>query len=134
MPRLTPPATSSCSPASASLQPATSDVDQIGVVSQTTLSPGSKTVKKGTRITYTATVAPSPGTKATVTFLIYKSVQGVWTYQGSSTVRCDSAGKATYGRTWTCHAGSFYVRARGERQHVYFLSSQSSISKVTVKK
>jgi hypothetical protein len=117
---------------SASLQAATSDADLVGVVSKTTLSPGSKTVKQGTRITYTATVAPSIGTKATVTFLIYKSVQGVWTYQGSSTARCNSAGKATYARTWSS-PGSFYVRARAN-DTAYYLSSQSPISKVTVRK
>jgi hypothetical protein len=116
---------------SGSLQAATSDADVVGVVSKVALSPGNKTVNRGTKITYTATVTPNAKSNGTVTFLIYKKVSGTWTYQGSSTVRLTSAGKASYARTWSS-PGSFYMRARAN-DNAYYIASQSKISYVTVK-
>ncbi|MEI8334075.1 MAG: Ig-like domain-containing protein [Chloroflexota bacterium] len=116
---------------SGSLQAATSDFDTIGVISRVVLSPGNKTVNRRTKVTYTATVTPNAGTHGTVTFLIYKKVSGTWVYQGSSTVLQNSAGKASYTRTWSS-PGSFYVRARAN-DNTYYTASQSKISYVTVK-
>jgi len=96
---------------SGSLKAATSDTDAIGVVSKIALSPGSKTVRRCTSITNTATVTPIGATGGTVSFLVNKNVKGTWVYQGASTVRLNSAGKASYARPWSS-AYSFYVRAR----------------------
>jgi hypothetical protein len=116
---------------SGALQAATSDTDVVGIVSKVALSPGNRTVNRGTKIKYTATVTPNAKSNGTVTFLIYKSVRGVWVYQGSSTVLLNGAGKASYTRTWSS-PGSFYVRARAN-DNAYYTASQSQISRATVK-
>jgi hypothetical protein len=71
-----------------------------------------RTVARGTRITYTATARPmSPDGQQRISFLIYKRVNGSWAYRTSATVGVDSYGRATFSWRWT-QSGDWYIRAR----------------------
>ena len=91
-----------------------SDVVRVLVRETVALRPGAGTtrsIRAGTRITYTATVRPMPvnGT-ARVSFLIYRRVNGAWVFRTSATRRVGNSGYATF--LWTWARGEWYVRAR----------------------
>ncbi|HEY6058481.1 MAG TPA: GH25 family lysozyme, partial [Candidatus Limnocylindrales bacterium] len=90
-----------------------------------------RTVARGTRITYTATVRPlAPSGGQRVTFLIYRRVGGVWTYRTSATVSADEVGRATFRWRWT--QGEWYIRARANAT-LYNAAALSPIARVTVR-
>ena len=115
----------------ADLAAATSNTITRNVRYKVSLRPGSgltTLVRRGTRITYTATVRPiAPAGLQRVTFLIYKRVGGVWTFRTSATVPT-TAGVGSF--SWTWSRGEWYIRARGNAT-IYNLTAYSPLAKVT---
>jgi len=71
-----------------------------------------KTVSRGTTVTFTTTVRPSRPelTPATVTYWVFRKVSGVWQQYTSRNVTADAAGLARL--TWAfTTSGSWYVRS-----------------------
>jgi hypothetical protein len=64
-----------------------------------------------------------------VTFLIYKRVNGIWTFRTSATVPT-TAGVASF--SWRWSRGQWYVRARGNAT-IYNLTAYSPLSNVTAR-
>lgn len=97
------------------------------------LSPGAGTttiVRAGTRVTYTATSRPTaPAGLQRVTFLIYKRVNGIWTFRTSASVPTVN-GVASFSSRWS--RGEWYIRARGNAT-AYNTTAYSSLSKVTAR-
>jgi hypothetical protein len=117
---------------SGGLSAATSATDTVAVQAVVALSPTSPTtVKKGTTIKYTARVTPAPAGSATVRFLFYTSVGGVWVYSTSRSVRLSTAGVATLAWKWGT-AGKWYVIATAPTT-VYYAQGASKTIRVTVK-
>jgi len=86
-------------------------VRQIALLRPTN-SGATKTVNRGTTITFTTTVRPSRPelTPATVTFWVFRRVSGVWQQYTSRNVTASSAGLALF--TWSFStSGSWYVRS-----------------------
>ena len=97
------------------------------------LSPGAgrtTIVRAGTRITYTATSRPAaPAGLQRVTFLIYKRVNGIWTFRTSASIPTVN-GVASF--SWRWSRGEWYIRARGNATH-YNTTAYSLLSKVTAR-
>jgi hypothetical protein len=86
-------------------------VRQISVLRPTN-SGATKTINRGTVITFTTTVRPSRPelTPASVTYWVYHKVSGVWQPFYTRNVTADGAGLARF--TWTfSSSGSWYVRS-----------------------
>ncbi|HEX7950575.1 MAG TPA: hypothetical protein VF494_09520, partial [Candidatus Limnocylindrales bacterium] len=119
--------------AATDLSAATSNTITVHVRYKVTLKPGAGTttiVRPGTRITYTATSRPTaPAGLQRVTFLIYKRVNGIWTFRTSATVPTVN-GVASF--TWRWSRGEWYMRARGNAT-IYNTTAYSLLSKVTAR-
>lgn len=117
---------------SGTLAPATSTSDVIGVTAALTISPGgTNSVKKGSSVTYTATLKPNPGPGQRVQFLIYQYVNGVWTYNNQRTYYTDSKSQVKLTWKWST-AGKWYVRAYASANQ-YYTDGYSPTSVVNVK-
>jgi hypothetical protein len=96
---------------SGTLAPATSDADVVAVRAAVAISPtGTNTVSRGTSVTYVATLRPDPGQGQRVQFLIYRLVNGVWTFNNQRTFFTNGASQVTLTWRWAT-AGRWYVRA-----------------------
>lgn len=112
--------------------PATSTEDYIGVVASVSIKPsGSTTVKKGTSVTYTATLAPDPGPGQKVQFLIYKWDGSAWVYNNQRTYFTDQNSQVKLTWKWGS-TGKWYVRAYAWANQ-YYTAGYSPTSVVTVK-
>jgi hypothetical protein len=117
---------------SGTLAPATSTSDVIGVFAQLTISPGgTNNVKKGSAVTYTATLKPNPGLGQKVQFLIYQYVNGKWVYNNQRTYFTTSSSQVKLTWKWST-AGKWYVRAYAPA-NVYYTDGYSPTSVVNVK-
>ena len=117
----------------ADLVTVTSNTIKVNVRHKVIIRPGSGTttiVRRGTRITYTATVRPiAPAGTQRITFLLYKRVGRVWTFRTSATVSTAN-GVATF--SWRWSQGEWYIRARGNAT-IYNLAALSPVAKVTAR-
>jgi GH25 family lysozyme M1 (1,4-beta-N-acetylmuramidase) len=108
--------------------PVTVNVLQAGSVRP--FSSTTKTIVRGTRITYAAVVRPkAPSGPQTVSFLIYRRVSGAWVYSTSAT-KVLVNGAATFSWTWS-RTGEWYIRVRSNATP-YNRASLSPIVKVKV--
>ncbi len=115
-----------------SLAPATSSPDTIGVVAQLTISPsGTNSAKKGSSVTYTATLKPDPGQGQRVQFLIYQYVDGAWVYNNQRTYFTDGNSQVKLTWKWAT-SGKWYVRAFAPT-NAYYTQGYSPTSIVNVK-
>ena len=93
------------------------------------------TIARGTVVWFTATVRPLPpaGTRATVRFVVYRLVDGVWRLAAQRDVAADPR---DYGRArlpWTfSKVGSWYVRAKALGNTSYAASTWSPLFRYTV--
>jgi len=93
---------------------------------------GTKTLNKSTRVTYSVTSRPlnPAGVVPTVTFQIYRSIDGAWVFQTSATVASSSSGVATFSWTWS-KSGSWYMRGRVNAT-AYNSGIYSNLAKVNI--
>ena len=74
---------------------------------------GTRTLTRGTTVTYAATARPlNPGNVTpTITFQIFKLVNGAWVFQTSATGPSNSSAMRSFSWTWS-RSGTWYMRAR----------------------
>lgn len=117
---------------SGTLAPATSDTDVVAVRAAVAISPtGTNTVSRGTSVTYVATLRPDPGQGQRVQFLIYRLVNGVWTFNNQRTFFTNGASQVTLTWRWAT-AGRWYVRAFAA-SNAYYTAGFSPTSIVVVR-
>jgi hypothetical protein len=117
---------------SGTLAPATSDADVVAVRAAVAISPtGTNTVSRGTSVTYVATLRPDPGQGQRVQFLIYRLVNGVWTFNNQRTFFTNGASQVSLTWRWAT-AGRWYVRAFAA-SNAYYTSGFSPTSIVVVR-
>lgn len=117
---------------SGTLAPTTSDTDVIAVRAALTIAPtGTNTVSRGASVTYTATLRPDPGQGQRVQFLIYRLVNGVWTYNNQRTYFTNGASQVRLTWRWAT-AGRWYVRAFAA-SNTYYTEGFSPTSIVVVR-
>ena len=106
--------------------------DVIGVTALLTIKPGgTNNVKKGSSVTYTATLTPDPGPGQKVQFLIYQYVNGTWVYNNQRTYFTDQNSQVKLTWKWAT-AGKWYVRAYAWANQ-YYTDGYSPTSVVNVK-
>jgi hypothetical protein len=117
---------------SGTLAPATSETDVIAVRAAVAIAPGgTNTVNRGTSVTYTATLRPDPGQGQRVQFLIYRLVNGVWTFNNQRTLFTNGASQVSLTWRWAT-AGRWYIRAFAA-SNAYYIQGFSPTSIVVVR-
>jgi hypothetical protein len=117
---------------SGTLAPATSEPDVVAVRAAVAIAPGgTNTVARNTTVTYTATLKPDPGQGQRVQFLIYRLVNGVWTFNNQRTFFTNGASQVTLTWRWAT-AGRWYVRAFAA-SNAYYSQGFSPTSVVNVR-
>jgi hypothetical protein len=93
---------------------------------------GTRTLARGTRVTYTATARPlnPANVTPTITFQIYKQIDGVWVFQTSATGPSNSNAMRAFAWTWN-NSGTWYMRARINAT-AYNSALFSNIARVTI--
>ena len=120
-------------PGSGSLAAATSESDQVAVTSTVTLSPrGPVTLKEKIRkVTFRASVGPDvPGVTASMTFVVYRQVDGVYRYVDARKVAEGDHGVAAFAYIFK-GTGKWYVFARYSGT-AYYAQADSRKTFVTV--
>jgi trimeric autotransporter adhesin len=116
------------------LSAATSPAATVGVRLSVTLQPrsvtGTRTLARGTSVTYRATVRPLYAGQR-VSFLIYQKVAGHWTFRTSATATVDASGVATFAWKWS-KSGQWYMRARANSTPLN-ITAYSNIEKVIIR-
>ena len=93
---------------------------------------GTRALHKGTMVTYAATAGPlNPANiTPTISFRIFKLIDGVWVFQTSATGPSISAAMRSFSWTWN-HSGTWYIRARVNAT-AYNTALWSNLAKVTI--